>query len=207
MILPILVLDSRERWRPVGVEESLRAAGIEPETALVDPVQIDFPDRHAPPDLPLVGYRRVVKAGPLWWHQLWLWWPDNPKEYAFHGRHEGDWELVQIGTADRTGTDPVLVTLSRHGTAAKKEHWACELEHGRPVVYVARDSHAHYFTPVSTVEDRADGKGDRITDLEVRPFGPWASYGGRWGHSETSPVSPGRHTSWHAPATWHARAR
>jgi len=201
--VPIFVLDSREKWRPCGVEESLAAAGIDPAKALVDPLSIDFPSRLKPSELPLVGYWRVAWGDPLWWHQYWLWYPHNPKNYIVKGEHEGDWELVQIGTVGKTGAGPVLVSCSQHQRGASNVFWRVEQREGRPVIYVARDSHAHYFTSMTNLEDQADGKGVVLNDLTWRKFGPWATYKGLWGNSETSPPSPGRRLVWGSPQLWH----
>jgi len=206
-IIPIFVLDSREQWRPVGVEESLTAAGIDPATALADPISIDFPSRLKPPDLPLVGYWHVARGGSLWWHQYWLWYPHNPKNYVVKGEHEGDWEMVQIGTIERTGTGPVLISCSQHQSGSKREYWGVQQHEGRPVIYVARDSHANYFTPMSNLVDQADGKGAVLDTLTWRRFSPWVRHRGLWGNSEISPPSPGRRHVWGNPHLWHGQAR
>jgi hypothetical protein len=142
-ISPIFKLASRERWRPVGVEESCTAAGIKPPP-LAAGRNLDFPADMKPPELPTVMYHRVAEAGNLSWHQFWSWWPYNPKTYAGIGAHEGDWELVQIGCADREGKRPVLVTCSQH-SGGEKRMWhrvALSPEQSRPVIYVARELHA-----------------------------------------------------------------
>jgi hypothetical protein len=169
------------------------------------------PDMKDPARTPLVGYHRVVEAANLWWHQFWLWYLYNPWEILGAGRHEGDWEFVQIGCVDEAGDLPVLMTASQHRNGEKREFWRCELERGRPVVYVARGSHANFFTPGNRGEDVADGKGRRLGNISWRQFGDWALWPGMWGNSTgagRSPDSPGRQRErWELPHTFHARAR
>ncbi len=201
---PAFQFDSHEKWFPVGVEESLAATG----QTLSNPLQLNFPANLSPIVLPTVGYHRVQQGAGLWWHQFWLWYVDNPKVYAGHGRHEGDWEVVQLGCVDRDGEIPILVTASQHHTGAKRETWRCEHQGGRVVIYVARDSHANYLGRVHTVEDIADGRGRRLLDITWRPFGDWVHYRGRWGNSDTSPLSPARQRErWVTPHIWHGLAR
>ena len=66
----------------------------------------------ADPDYADRCYGRVVSDGDRTWLQYWLWMYDNPKNLLGFGRHEGDWELVQIGL----GADdrPEVVTVSAH---------------------------------------------------------------------------------------------
>jgi hypothetical protein len=212
---PIFVFDSEERWFPVGVEESLDAVravvprsfpGANNAHGVRDGVYIDFPPDMRQPDLPPVVYHRTVGGGPLVWEQYWLWYLYNPKRYVGYGEHEGDWEFVQLGYT-RDGL-AVLATASQHHTGSKREFWATEVRGGRPVFYVARDSHANYFAPGRTLEDIADGEGQTLRDYELRPFGPWATWAGRWGNSRgegKSPESPGcQEARWHAPHLYHS---
>jgi hypothetical protein len=173
---------------------------------------MDFPpDMKDPVNLPIVGYHRALRKANIWWHQFWLWYLYNPWEIAGIGRHEGDWEFVQIGCVDKAGDKPVLLTASQHHNGEKREYWRCELEDGRPVIYVALGSHANYFTPGSRGEDVADGKGKALTDIEWRDFGDWATWKGLWGNSTgagRSPDSPGSQIErWQRPQTFHANAR
>jgi hypothetical protein len=164
-----------------------------------------------PADTPLVGYHRMVAAVHLFWHQFWLWYLDNPWSIAGAGRHEGDWELVQIASVDEEGNRPVLMTNSQHRGGEKREFWRCERVGGRPVVYVARGSHANFFTPGERGDDIADGRGSELADVEWRPFGEWADWPGRWGNSTgvgRSPESPGRQGDrWRRPEIWHSSSR
>jgi hypothetical protein len=223
VISPVFVFDSDEQWFPVGVEESLKATkvrlppgfptGSTPWVRNPSPsaTALDFPKDMRQPNLPSVGYRREVKGGGLVWSQFWLWFVYNPWSIAGVGRHEGDWELVQIGSS---GTVPILVSAGQHREGGKREFWACELTSDRrPVIYVARGSHAMYFAPgvQGGGIDRCDGNGRRLEDMQWRDFGPWHSWPGRWGNSRgqgRSPESPGRQgIRWAAPHIFHSGAR
>jgi hypothetical protein len=208
-ISPIFKLSSRERWRPVGVEESCTAAGIAPPP-LAAGRNLDFPPDMRPPELPVVLYHRVAQAGNLSWHQFWSWWPYNPKTYAGMGAHEGDWELVQIGCADPEGERPVLVTCSQH-SGGEKRMWhrvALGTPDPRPVIYVARDSHANYFAPERSATDVADGQGVELVHYSVRELdAPWVPWKGRWGNSDSSPGPLVPRRAWQAPHAYHDQAR
>jgi len=220
MNAPILVYDSREAWFPVGVEESLEPYGYRWwdkagvwEVKGQNPVtsgfhRLDFPSDMRQPDLPPVGYIHATRAVNLIWSQYWLWYLYNPWNVAGVGEHEGDWEMVQIATTD-TG-QPLLITGSQHHSGAKREAWACETRDGRPVIYVALGSHAHYFTPGTHGTDRCDGKGRVLDTIEWRDMGPWHSWPGRWGNSRgegQSPRSPGHQgTRWTAPHLFHSQS-
>jgi hypothetical protein len=220
MITPILLFDSREKWYPVGVEESLALHGYEwhdgVDTFTKDKVPVkglNFPKGMTQPDLPPVAYHRVVDKCNLYWHQFWFWYLYNPKNYLIAGEHEGDWEFIQLGCVDQGGNKPVIVTGSQHHTGAKKEFWRVSqghIERG-PRFYVALGSHAHYFASVGDTEDMADGRGKIIVNFEFREFGPWASWPGKWGNSTgvgKSPDSPGKQNiRWNAPHIFHGQSR
>lgn len=238
MISPVFVYDSRERFHPRPVEaithvnaEEVTANGLrhvpaDPARLSKTGVRLDFSKGvKDPTSLPQVGYRRVVRSGPLWWHCSWVFYVMNPKRYPGGGDHEGDFECVLIGCKDEAGTEPVLVVVSRHNGGGALPIWDCELADGRPVVYVARDSHAHYYAPVRRgVIDECDGNGlvlgtddpdvvagRRCAPMEWRPFGPWASWPGRWGSSNgvgKSPRSPAHQGSrWAAPHVYWSECR
>jgi Vacuolar protein sorting-associated protein 62 len=217
VITPIFRLDSGEKWRPQPVEtvEHLAKIGGQPVKLSDLPEaggRMDFPSTMVDPtDTAVAGYHRVVEAADLWWHQYWLWYLYNPWEIAGIGRHEGDWEFVQLASVDAKGKRPVLMTASQHKGGEKREFWRCELAEGRPVVYVALGSHANYFTPGTRGEDQADGHGRSLPDVEWREFGEWAAWPGMWGNSTGaghSPDSPGNQGDrWFHPHLYHAASR
>jgi hypothetical protein len=223
---PIFVLDSHEKFQPLAVESveavPAKLIGLDDEEhgdVVLDALppaggRMNFPpnpetqEKRLRPEFGGVGYRRELVAGGLTWVQYWLWYLHNPKEILVAGVHEGDWEFVQVGYH---GGEPICMTVSRHHTAGARMWWDVERRDGRPVVYVARDSHAHYFTVVDTAfewEDDADGKGEPLDDLEWREFGDWATWPGLWGNSTgagRSPQSPGSQAArWSAPHRYHS---
>jgi hypothetical protein len=214
---PLLILDSRERWRPVPVEalaEAGATVGAGGKVVDVDHLpesggRIDLPpDADQPWNANWVGYwRNAGPGGGLTWFQFWTFWLYNPKTYAGVGAHEGDWELVQLGCKDDAGDWPILMSCSQHDGGEKREFWRVTLDEKRPVVYVARDSHANYFAPERDVTDVADGLGERLELIEWREFGPWASWPGQWGNSRNSPGPLSSRRAWLSPHAWHGQAR
>jgi hypothetical protein len=209
---PVFIFDSDEQWFPLGVDESLaqhgyhwtnQDIGFTKDDNQVD--CLDFPPDMIQPDLPAVVYHRQVRDT-IDWDQYWLWYLMNPKNYVVKGEHEGDWEFVQIGSH---AGEPLLMTASQHSSGSGRFVWDTERStQGDPIIYVARDSHANYFMTGRIVEDEADGGGHPLEDYELREFGDWANWSGRWGHSDTSPRSPGKQGDrWNNPTNYHAKAR
>jgi hypothetical protein len=129
---------------------------------------------------------------------------------------------VQVGVDARTGR-PEVVTFAQHGWAEGCAWEQVERAGGAPVVHVAAASHASYpragthGRPWPDPDDEADGRG-RSVRPQVRPFGAWARYPGRWGGARARWFAPGESDSPrgpafqpegpHAdPAGFHARAR
>lgn len=218
LITPVFVFDSKERWFPCAVETILEVPGVKLDNRPLKSLsqlglrgsKINFPAGMEPITAPAIGYHTVKSGGGLFWHQYWLFYLYNQKNYLVGGEHEGDWEFVQIGCCDLDGSQPILMTCSQHKTGGKREYWRVLQHEGRPVVYVARGSHANYFTPTQDEEDIADGKGKQL-DIEWKPFGSWANWPGLWGNSTgigKSPESPAHQTvRWNQPHIFHGQAR
>jgi hypothetical protein len=102
------------------------------------------------------------------------------------GRHEGDWEFVQLRLGP--GGRPDRMTLSQHSWAE-----GCARGGGGPVVFVANAAHALYSTRGThdrqwpDPDDEADGRGRRVRP-PVEPFGAWAGWPGTWGDSDAGIV-------------------
>lgn len=232
VIKPIFQFSKNEPWFPVGVEESLKAHNYEwsdnygpgwwKVSEFTKPDQkgpplghrverLNFPADMKPPNLPPVVYHQVVEGGGLFWHQYWLWYMYNPWSVGGVGKHEGDWEFVQIGLA--ANETPVLMTCSQHHSGGKREYWAVEFEDDRPLVYVGLGSHANYFASGRQGGgiDICDNHGQRLRDYEIREFGPWAKWPGLWGNSTgegRSPESPGCQLArWEHPHLFHSNAK
>jgi len=176
------------------------------------------------PGYPHCAYGRVLRGpGSRTWLQYWLWYYDNPKTFLGRGRHQGDWELVQVGL---DGEEPALVTLSQHGSGETRAWSRVERALGapkRPLVFVAPFSHANYFEPRTTyalpAADHPTRQGP-ARDAVVLPFGAWEAWGGRWGADRgplggrarwlggASPEAPGRQEGrWTRPGAFCARSR
>jgi hypothetical protein len=226
---PIFVFDSRERFLPLAAEsveaapatligsDGSRGGAVDLDSLPAAGGRMDFPpnpgeaEKRLRPRFGDVGYRREQAGGGLTWVQYWLWYHHNPKNFLVAGEHEGDWEFAQVGYA---GDTPVCMTLSQHYTGGARMWWNVQRRSGRPLVYVALDSHANFFRPIDQIPefgDECDGKGVVLDDVEWRDFGGWADWTGRWGNSTgagRSPQSPGcQGDRWKAPHRFHTSAR
>ena len=168
------------------------------------------------------GHARRDKQNRLWL-QYWLFYYYNDFQLLGPfgaGKHEGDWELVQLRL--NAAEQPEQAVYSQHKTAESKP-WASVKKAGTntPLVYVARGSHANYFSAgrhsTEAWFDQADGKGPQITPtLEVledaKPA--WVHWPGMWGDTKatsspldsSSPISPGRRPHWLNPSALTATA-
>jgi hypothetical protein len=228
---PIFRFHSNEGYHPLAVEsaeevgegvvmpDGSRSKGISLDSLPDDGLRMVLPTKKLPAEearlqkreLARVGYRQTLKGGGLEWVQYWLWYLYNPKRFFVAGEHEGDWEFVQIGYG---GGVPVCMTCSQHKSGGARWWWEIERRGSRPVIYVARGSHANYFEPrkaQTELDDEADGTGVELDSIDWRDFGPsWVSWPGRWGNSTgsgTSPESPGcQGVRWKAPHLYHASA-
>jgi hypothetical protein len=162
-------------------------------------------------------YGRVKEDGGRTWLQYWFWSYYNPKHLLGWGRHEGDWEVVQIGL---DGETPDVLTYSQHENAEARDYDKARRQGEHPIVYVAPLSHACYFEPGAHPYvfgiDNPDDTLDPVLP-KVEEFGAWSRWTGRWGASRgviggrfggRSPASPGRQgQKWDHPAAWHGRAK
>lgn len=140
------------------------------------------------------------------------------------GRHAGDWEMVQV-RLDAAGR-PVEAVYTQHSGAERCPWPAVETRGGRPVIYLARGSHAAYFRPGvrdrmwPDPNDEADGRG-LAARPPVEPIAAgrpaWMRWPGRWGGARAGWV-PGEMDSprgpafqpqgrWTDPDGWARRAR
>lgn len=168
-------------------------------------------------------YGRLVMEGDDRWLQYWCWYTCNWSR--FKGRHDGDWEMIQL----RLGPDdvPDLAVFAQHARGEQRPWgnvllWVNTTAPGdgfrfeaatHPVVFVARGTHASYFTlghhrRTRVSLDRANGNGRRvIPSVWPPPADGWATERPKWGRDKHSPMAPGRHQQWTQPSRWAARLR
>jgi hypothetical protein len=153
---------------------------------------------------PNVIYGRVVEQDADTWLQFWTWYTMNWSPLL--GRHQGDWEGIQI----KLDPEPALAVYAQHAGGERALWEKIETRDGRPVVYVAKGGHASYVTRgwhrhAKVSLERADGKG-RLVDpeLAVMPEEGWPMRPGRWGADKHSPASPGHQWRWRQPSSWAA---
>lgn len=198
------VLDGEDRQLPgtPPAEAAMRERGDELEARL-DPLRdgsdVDSQERSSEmlaaygrtQDLDGAGtaYGRVFPEGDALFLQYWLFYPDNPCVIP-PGRHDGDWELVQVRLERRgDGFEPTHLTLAEHGKPVNRpieSESAAEIE-----VFVAVDSHACYFEaganpiiPLSDVCEPAGAPGatPRVELLPIEASKKdWVHWSGRWG--------------------------
>jgi hypothetical protein len=207
---PVLVLDARKPWPPVAVGAFLRGARAARA-------------RQAPRRV----YGHTVRDGGRLWLQYWFFYPDNPQDRGIlrSGRHEGDWEMLQValGARDR----PLAVTFAQHSWRQGCAWSDVAHDGAAPVAYVAHASHATYprrgehDRPWPDPDDEARGDGLRVRPpvaviTDDRPS--WVASRMRWGASraawwnpveQSSPVGPRYQDAsrWSAPAAFHDGAR
>jgi hypothetical protein len=159
------------------------------------------------------------------WVQFWLFFAGNPHDRGIvrTGRHAGDWEMVQFRLA---AGRPIEAVYAQHSGAERCTWRDVERRGGRPVVYLAADSHAAYFRPgvrdrvFPDPNDEADGRGAVVRPAlaEVAASDPaWMRWPGRWGGARAgwvpgemdSPPGPAFQPQgrWSDPDGWAARAR
>src|SRR3954449_8960639 len=166
------------------------------------------------------GHVAVDRNGATWL-QYWYCYLFNDYNligtFIKAGLHEGDWEMVQL----RLGPDgaPDHAVYAQHAHAAGRPWDQVERVPGtgRPVVYVARGSHAAYFEPGTKWTglwfDYADGKRqspERQRLVHVADGDHdfhWVRWPGHWGDTPRgggvapadSPRSPGVRKHWRDP--------
>ena len=166
-------------------------------------------------------YGRAIEDRGRTWLQYWIWLYYNPKNLFGFGKHEGDWEMVQLGLD--AGGEVEIATYAQHESGEARGRDEIEFveraDGPHAVVYVAPHSHASYFDagthPYPFGIDHPYGDGPEGL-LPVVPFGDWVEWPGRWGNSErviarrigNGPRSPSQQQpKWDSPGGFHARIR
>jgi hypothetical protein len=161
------------------------------------------------------------------WLQYWFFYFYNDYNligpFIKAGLHEGDWEMIQIHLR---GENPDHAVYAQHKIAEGRDWRQVDILPGtqRPIVYVARGSHASYFEPGTQWTghwfDHADGKRRspeltlEVVDETLPAFG-WLRWPGRWGDTKAagspldsdSPTGPAVHDQWRDPLKLEGSAR
>lgn len=227
---PELVYDARERSfatdvRALASRAVLRGAdgrviARAPSLAALGPgAALDAPSSGLPERGDVAYGHAVQDAAGRVFLQYWLFSTDNLQDRGIvrSGRHEGDWELVQLGLD--AARRPATLTLAQHrwaeGCRAQRE------------VFVANGSHASYAArgdhdrPWPDPTDEARGDGRRVVpsvEVLTDTAPAWVAWPGRWGGSQAawwnpaengSPVGPRFQEAgqWRDPAGFHLGAR
>lgn len=172
-------------------------------------------------------YGHTVSDGTEVWLQYWFFYFFNDYNligpFIHAGLHEGDWEMIQIHLDNEK---PDHAVYAQHSVAEGRDWRQVDILPGtqRPIVYVARGSHASYFEPGTQWTghwfDHADGKRRSpglklvVTDKSDPKFG-WLRWPGRWGDTKAgdnpldsnSPTGPAMHDQWDDPLKLEGSAR
>jgi hypothetical protein len=176
-------------------------------------LRYDSDERHfarsvSDPPRALVYGRSARDGRGRMWLQYWLYFTANTQDRGVlrTGRHDGDWELVQVRLDARRR--PVEATFAQHSWAEGCGWGEVETAGHGLVVYVANGSHALYprrgvaDRPFPDPNDEADGEGRAIRP-PVRPIDErtprWMSSPRRWGDARAGFV-PGEESSPRGPA-------
>jgi len=153
------------------------------------------------------GHAAYDNGGKLWL-QYWIFYYANPQEQLGEGKHEGDWEMVQVRL--NSALQPDKATYAQHSAAQSKAWSDVTTTDGgaRPVVFPASGSHASYFSAGSNLRlpcptDYFDGNGGgvipEVVEVKSADVG-WSAWPGRWG--ATGPEGPTGRLAWSDPGTW-----
>lgn len=214
---PILRYDSRERYRPVPVTNQIAGNPdrISPMRTIAD--VSGSADR-------VYGHVANGSDGRMWL-SYWFFYPYNDYTligpFIGAGRHEGDWEMIEL-RLDRDAVAPDLALYTQHSHVRARDWNQVERQGAHPIIYVARGSHASYFSPgrhwTGVWFDHADGRTPaQDLELEVIVDGDqsseWVHRPGRWGTTTpgngignllgldaSSPHGPGHQRQWRDPA-------
>lgn len=159
--------------------------------------------------------------------QYWLFYTFND----FTGKHEGDWEMVQvdfeaIGVTEALARGPYEVDVAQHegGERAAWNDRELRKDETHPVLYVATGSHATYFGQAlylgrSGHEGFGCDNTSRATEavspqVEQLPGVPdsaaapdaWVAFEGLWGERKSAfnngPTGPADKDQWSHPIEW-----
>ncbi|MCA8974068.1 MAG: Vps62-related protein [Planctomycetes bacterium] len=139
-------------------------------------------------------YRR---SGDL--HEIQYWWFSGYNDAAATFNHQGDWEHVTVHVRHRQ-IEGVYFAAHNGGTYHPRSQ--LRFSGGRPVVYMARGSHASYSAPGTYnygTDQAADGghQWDIRSSLQRLSSQPWRNFAGAWGEVGTLSTTTGPLGPWH----------
>lgn len=161
--------------------------------------------------------------------QYWFFYYYND----FLNLHEGDWEMIQViydeasTPEEAVGQQPTRLAYSGHAGGEQGKWTAAKVhrEGDRPVVFVARGSHAAYFEPgtylgvakygtvfgcdpVEAPFRRVEPDVVLLPDRDIsrdEPFA-WLEFDGMWGEERgdlfSGPTGPKERARWEEPISW-----
>ena len=234
---PILRYDSAESWYAESVSPFV--GGLSRPGGRADHVSLaptgERPQHNGlsePGGDRVYGHAARGSDGRVWLAYWFFYLANDPRllgRWLPAGVHEGDWEMIQL-RLDPAGAVPNLALYAQHHHVGARRWEAVERDGSgdRPVIYVARGSHACYFDAgthwTGVWFERADGYGRRLAPpLEViaddEATSNWARWPGHWGTTEArtgvlarlglaaaSPRGPGHQRQWRDPAVLMASA-
>lgn len=164
--------------------------------------------------------------------QYWFFYLYND----FNNKHEGDWEMVQLGFAASTiegalRSEPVSITMAQHAGGERADWTSGKVRRNgfHPIIYPSAGSHASQFGAQVYIGWGENGTGFGCDDssppsrrirpeVVLLPSEPhadgqfdWLLFNGRWGEKQpwefNGPRGPQRGTKWNRPITWVDEAR
>lgn len=156
-------------------------------------------------------YERGFLAGA--WLQYWFFYYYNDYPGTDLGDHEGDWEMIQLFVD--VNAQPQVAVYAQHNGQTYCRWPAVPKERSRPVVYVARGSHASYFHTGHHGQDLFVD-GDLVRPMRLIRVGQnsprWLNWPGFWGASGGilgefhSPRGPKQHDAFNGPQAFYESA-
>lgn len=135
-------------------------------------------------------YGRVVRNpnGGGAWLQYWFFYYYNDFPRVNSGDHEGDFEMIQVKVS--ADGEPLAAVYAQHNKSSKCGWNYVQRRGSRPVVFVARGSHASYFRSGLHGQD-LDNDGERERPvrglIRIGNNSPqWLNWPGYWGASKAS---------------------
>lgn len=161
----------------------------------LQPVGAPAGDRTPDGDVPVFyHYRRNGGR-----HEIQYWWFLGYNDAPASFNHQGDWEHVTVHIEQR---EIVGVHFASHESGTWVPRQSLRFAGGRPVVYMARGTHASYPRPGSFyfgIDETADGghQWDVAQSLLSLGAQPWKDFAGAWGEVGTIATTTGPLGPWH----------